>query len=55
MKNIINILILILWIPGIGQQTPANPQEKSILITNAFHLGDGSTIANGALGFKMGK
>jgi imidazolonepropionase-like amidohydrolase len=39
-----------------GQQTPANPQEKSILITNAFlHLGDGSTIANGALGFKNGK
>ena len=56
MKNIINILILILWIPGMGQQTPANPQEKSILITNAFlHLGDGSTIANGALGFKNGK
>ena len=47
---------MILSFPVMGQQTPANAQEKSILITNAYlHLGDGSIISNGALGFKNGK
>jgi imidazolonepropionase-like amidohydrolase len=56
MKKIINILPLLLWISAIGQQTPASPQEKSILITNAFlHLGNGTTLSKGSLGFEKGK
>ena len=55
MKKLLNILILILWFPAVGQQTPASTQVKSILIQNAFiHIGDGATIANGALGFENG-
>ena len=55
MKKFYNLLLLILWLPVIGQQTPANPQEQSILITNAMlHLGNGTTLEKGALGFKNG-
>ena len=56
MKKFIKILILTLWLPVIGQQTPASTQQKSILITNAFlHIGDGTTISDAVLGFKDGK
>ncbi len=55
MKKLYNIFLLILWLPVMGQQTPANPQEQSILITNAvLHLGNGTTLEKGALGFKNG-
>ena len=56
MKKFIIILILTLWLPVIGQQTPASTQQKSILITNAFlHIGDGTTISDAVLGFKTVK
>ena len=52
----IKILILFLGLPVWGQQTPASPQQQSILIYNAYiHLGDGNIIENGALGFEDGK
>lgn len=55
MKKLYPILLLIFWLPLIGQQTPANPQEQSILITNAIlHIGNGTILSNGALGFENG-
>lgn len=45
-----------MWLPLWGQQTPASPQQKAILISNAYiHLGDGDVIEKGALGFENGK
>src|SRR5687768_17259246 len=36
--------------------TPAPPQQKSILITGAtLHIGNGTLIENGAIGFSGGK
>jgi len=56
MKKIFNILLLFAGLAATSQQTPADPQEKSVLITNAFlHIGDGTTLENGALGFVSGK
>src|SRR6056300_1604005 len=56
MKKIFNILLLFAGLAATSQQTPADPQEKSVLITNALlHIGDGTTLENGALGFVSGK
>jgi imidazolonepropionase-like amidohydrolase len=56
MKKIISIFFLLFLNNIFGQQTPASPQKKSILITNALvHIGDGTLISEGAVGFKNGK
>ena len=56
MKNFIITTIAICFNYLIGQQTPAAPQFKDIIITNAFiHIGNGSIIENGSLGFSNGK
>ena len=40
----------------IGQQTPGSVQHESILIENAvIHIGDGSIIEKGYVGFQDGK
>ncbi|MEK9614344.1 MAG: amidohydrolase, partial [Flavobacteriaceae bacterium] len=56
MKKIITLLFTTLITIITAQQTPADDQTQSILITNAYiHLGDGTVIENGALGFSEGK
>jgi len=55
MKNYILLFILSLSTTLIAQQTPADPQKQTILITNAVvHTGTGTVIENGAVGFEKG-
>ena len=50
------ILFFISQFMIIGQQTPGNEQYQSILIENAtIHIGDGSVIKKGYVGFQDGK
>jgi imidazolonepropionase-like amidohydrolase len=56
MKKIIVLLFTALIASVAAQQTPADEQTQSILINNAYiHLGNGTVIENGALGFSDGK
>ena len=59
MKNIYKSFTYILLLIGTltyAQQTPANKQDASILITGAtIHIGNGEVIQNGAVGFENGK
>ncbi len=56
MKKIF-ILLSIISLPFLyGQQTPAKKQTQDIVITNCFiHIGNGTVIENGAIGFSNGK
>ena len=56
MKKIF-ILLSIISLPFLyGQQTPAKNQTQDIVITNCFiHIGNGTVIENGAIGFSNGK
>ena len=50
------ILFFISQLLIIGQQTPGNGQFESMLIENAIiHIGDGSIIKRGYVGFHDGK
>ena len=50
------ILFFISQLLIIGQQTPGSVQHESILIENAvIHIGDGSIIEKGYVGFQDGK
>ncbi len=55
LKNI--VFSLLISVTALGQvPTPASPQQKPILITNAtVHVGNGQTIENGAIAFENGK
>lgn len=56
MKNIIQLIIIMFATIAVAQQTPASPQKEAILITGATtHIGNGTVIKNGAVGFKDGK
>jgi len=55
MKNYILLLVLSLSTTLIAQQTPADIQQQSLLITNAVvHTGTGTVLENGAVGFDNG-
>lgn len=55
-KIILLTLIFSISLVSIAQQTPAPKQQKSVLIINAkAHIGNGSVIENGAIGFRNGK
>ncbi|MDC0386329.1 amidohydrolase family protein [Flavobacteriaceae bacterium] len=55
MKNYILLFVICLSHTLLGQQTPADEQEQSILITNAvIHKGDGTLLEQGAVGFEKG-
>jgi len=55
MKNYILLLVLSLSTSLIAQQTPADIQQQSLLITNAVvHTGTGTVLENGAVGFDNG-
>jgi imidazolonepropionase-like amidohydrolase len=55
MKNYILLLVLSLSATLIAQQTPADIQQQSLLITNAVvHTGTGTVLENGAVGFDNG-
>ena len=57
-NNIRFALVLIIsfcFSHSMGQQTPAPPQKESILIKGAtLHLGEGTVIENGSIGFDKG-
>ncbi len=59
MKNIYKTFTIVLLLIGsysYGQQTPADKQSASILITGAIiHIGNGNVIQDGAIGFDNGK
>ena len=56
MKKTIILFCIIAINTILGQQTPADKQTQDILIINAFiHIGDGTTIENGSIGFSEGK
>lgn len=55
MKNYILLLVFSLSTTLIAQQTPADIQQQSLLITNAVvHTGTGTVLENGAVGFDNG-
>jgi imidazolonepropionase-like amidohydrolase len=55
-KIVFTLLLLAISIWSVAQQTPAPKQQKTILIVNAkLHIGNGTVLENGVLGFKNGK
>lgn len=55
-KNILHIIAFFVGLSVSAQQTPAPKQTGSILITGATaHVGNGTVIANSAIGFREGK
>lgn len=55
-KIVLLTLVLSISFVSKAQQTPAPKQQKSILIVNAkAHIGNGTVLENGAIGFKNGK
>ncbi|MFM1932306.1 MAG: hypothetical protein RL226_1609, partial [Bacteroidota bacterium] len=56
MKQILALLSFWIAVVGHAQPTPAAAQEQSILIVGAtLHIGDGTVIDQGAIGFEEGK
>ncbi len=55
-RIVFTLLLLATSIWSVAQQTPAPKQQKTILIVNAkLHIGNGTVLENGVLGFKNGK